>query len=148
MNIYFAGSIKGGRDDRAIYSEIIQELKTYGTVLTEHVGFDSITDKGETQISQEEVFIRDLEMLNKADVIVAEVTQKSLGVGYEIGRAEAMDKPILALYRGQKSELSAMIAGNGSISLSCYKSVDEIAAILDQYLLKDLPLWTSRSKDR
>ena len=34
-------------------------------------------------------------------VIVAEVTQPSLGVGYEIGRAYAMKKPILCLYRPQ-----------------------------------------------
>ena len=34
-------------------------------------------------------------------VIVAEVTQPSLGVGYEIGRAYAMNKPILCLYRPQ-----------------------------------------------
>ena len=32
-------------------------------------------------------------------VVVAEVTQPSLGVGYEIGRAVAMEKPILCLYR-------------------------------------------------
>lgn len=34
-------------------------------------------------------------------VLVAEVTQVSLGVGYEIGRAVAMSKPILCLYRPQ-----------------------------------------------
>ncbi len=32
-------------------------------------------------------------------VLVAEVTQPSLGVGYEIGRAVAMGKPILCLFR-------------------------------------------------
>ena len=32
---------------------------------------------------------------------MAEVTQPSLGVGYEIGRAVAMDKKILCLYRPQ-----------------------------------------------
>ncbi len=34
-------------------------------------------------------------------VLVAEVTQVSLGVGYEIGRAVAMGKKILCLYRPQ-----------------------------------------------
>ena len=32
-------------------------------------------------------------------VLVAEVTQPSLGVGYEIGRAVAMKKRILCLFR-------------------------------------------------
>lgn len=30
MNIYFAGSIRGGREDRALYLEIIQQLSKYG----------------------------------------------------------------------------------------------------------------------
>ena len=40
-------------------------------------------------------------IINYISVIVAEVTQPSLGVGYEIGRAYAMNKPILCLYRPQ-----------------------------------------------
>ena len=32
-------------------------------------------------------------------VVVAEVTQPSLGVGYELGRAKAMNKKILCLFR-------------------------------------------------
>ena len=31
--------------------------------------------------------------------VVAEVTQPSLGVGYELGRAVAMNTPILCLFR-------------------------------------------------
>ena len=38
MKIYFAGSIRGGRDDAEIYSQIIEFLQGYGQVLTEHVG--------------------------------------------------------------------------------------------------------------
>ena len=37
-------------------------------------------------------------------VVVAEVTQPSLGVGYEIGRAVTMKKKILCLYRPQKDK--------------------------------------------
>ena len=44
--------------------------------------------------------------------IVAEVTQPSLGVGYELGRAVAMGKRILCIYRPQpdKSKLSFLHA--------------------------------------
>lgn len=37
-------------------------------------------------------------------VLVAEVTQPSLGVGYEIGRAVDMNKKILCLYRPQPNK--------------------------------------------
>ena len=44
--------------------------------------------------------------------MVAEVTQPSLGVGYELGRAVDMGKAILCLYRPQEDKLlSAMIRG-------------------------------------
>ena len=36
--------------------------------------------------------------------LIAEVTQPSLGVGYEIGRAVAMGKNILCLYRPQQGK--------------------------------------------
>jgi hypothetical protein len=36
--IYFAGSIRAGRQDVDLYHRLIEELKTYGQVLTEHVG--------------------------------------------------------------------------------------------------------------
>ena len=38
MTIYFAASISGGRGDQAIYLQIIELLRSYGTVLTEHFG--------------------------------------------------------------------------------------------------------------
>ena len=36
--------------------------------------------------------------------VVAEVTQPSLGVGYEVGRAVAMNKKILCIYRPQEGK--------------------------------------------
>ena len=41
--IYFCGSIRGGRDDRHIYYELIKHLKKYGNVLTDHIGSDDAT---------------------------------------------------------------------------------------------------------
>jgi len=42
MNIYFCGSIRGGRQDVAIYQQIVTYLKNYGRVLTEHVAFPEL----------------------------------------------------------------------------------------------------------
>ena len=41
-NIYFAGSIGGGREDAGLYFRIIQQLKAYGRVFTEHVASPNI----------------------------------------------------------------------------------------------------------
>lgn len=45
--IYFAGSIRAGRKDAHLYARIVELLKGYGTVLTEHVGDPNITEAGE-----------------------------------------------------------------------------------------------------
>jgi 2'-deoxynucleoside 5'-phosphate N-hydrolase len=41
----------------------------------------------------------DMNYLKASDVVIAEVTVVSMGVGYEIGRAVEQKKPILALFR-------------------------------------------------
>ncbi|MCA9356116.1 hypothetical protein KC852_01165 [Candidatus Nomurabacteria bacterium] len=51
MKIYFAGAIRGGREDAELYAKVIEILKKYGTVLTEHLGDTSITSAG--QMAQE-----------------------------------------------------------------------------------------------
>ena len=73
---------------------------------------------------------RDVELLNKCNVVVAEVTQPSLGVGYELGRAVDMGKAILCLYRPQEDKLlSAMIRGmdnNDNLRQCCNEESSKI----------------------
>lgn len=42
MQIYFCGSIRGGRQDQELYFRIINQLRSYGEVLTEHIGAKDI----------------------------------------------------------------------------------------------------------
>jgi hypothetical protein len=44
--IYFAASIRGGRDDVELYRELIDYMQTFGKVLTEHIGLDSLKPSG------------------------------------------------------------------------------------------------------
>ena len=46
MDIYFAGSIRAGREDVDLYLGIIKHLQNYGHVLTEHVADKSISIMG------------------------------------------------------------------------------------------------------
>ena len=95
MKIYFAGSIRAGRDDQDFYYSIINELGKYGQVLTEHIGNKSLSDQGEQGITDTYIFERDMNWVKEADLLVGEVTTPSLGVGYEIGQAESFCKRIL-----------------------------------------------------
>lgn len=135
MKIYFSASIRGGRDDVAIYAEIIELLKTYGTVLTEHLGDKHLSSYGQVKMTNEEIFIKDTNWIKEADIVIAEVTNPSLGVGYELGFAEALNKKIVTLYRPTEGKrLSAMVAGNTSLQNFEYKEVSELPAIFDSIL--------------
>ena len=135
MKIYFAGSIRGGRDDAALYQRIIAQLAGYGQVLTEHVGSDGLTPTGEQDLSDEAIYTRDMAWLMKADVVVAEVSMPSHGVGYEIASAEAAGKPVLCLYRPQPDRrLSAMLGGNPALRCMSYKEPKDLEPILSDFL--------------
>ncbi|TSA44634.1 nucleoside 2-deoxyribosyltransferase [bacterium] len=134
MKIYFAGSIRGGRDDKELYSQIIQLLSHHGTVLTEHVGDKNLSAMGEDGLSDEQIFKRDMKWLKESDILVAEVTTPSLGVGYEIANAEATGKKVICLYRpAPDKKLSAMISGNKYILIREYNSTKELEKVLANF---------------
>ena len=100
------------------YNELIRFLSSKVQVLTEHVG-DSADQTGEQNRSDKEIYQRDLEWLKSADAVIAEVTNPSLGVGYELGITEKLGKPVLCLFddADHNHNLSAMISGNHKIKL-------------------------------
>jgi len=137
MKIYFAGSIRGGRDDTQLYLEIIEYLKNFGEVLTEHIGDDSISSYGESSMSDSDIHNRDMDWLIDSDIIVAEVTNPSLGVGYEIGRAIEYNKEVICLYReSDQKRLSAMISGTDKVTNITYSNLDDLKPLINQYLKK------------
>ncbi|MCX8073962.1 MAG: nucleoside 2-deoxyribosyltransferase [Clostridia bacterium] len=127
MKIYFAGSIRGGRKKAKDYKKIVDFLKKYGDVLTTHVADESLTSSGESNITTEEIFSRDVEWLTNCDILVADVTIPSLGVGYEIGHAVSIGKKVVALYdESENITLSAMISGNDNVNVIKYTDIEEL----------------------
>lgn len=134
MKIYFAGSIRGGREDAEVYFQIIQYLQKYGQVLTEHLGDKKLTTQGEITVTNEFIHDRDLAWVLEGDVTVAEVSTPSLGVGYEIGRAIEHRKKVLCLYRPQEGKrLSAMIAGSRDVTKAKYTNLAEAKEAIDNF---------------
>jgi len=139
MKIYFAASIRAGRDDWASYLEIVKQLREHGSVLTEHVGDVELSAVGE-DIGDRKIHDRDLGWLKESDYLVAEVTTPSLGVGYEIGKATEWGKPVLCLYHpGEGRTLSAMISGCNGVILRQYQTTQELRKIFDEFFLVHQP---------
>jgi nucleoside 2-deoxyribosyltransferase len=137
MKIYFAGSISGGRGDWKLYFEIINLLREYGEVLTEHIGEEALSAMGEAGLNDKEIHDRDIAWLRSADALVAEVTTASLGVGYEIGKAAEWKKPVLCLYRpGEKRRLSGMLTGSDEVKVFEYQTTGELKTAFDEFFEK------------
>lgn len=83
----------------------------------------------------EEVFSRDVAWIEGADAMVAEVSTPSHGVGFEVGYALNLGKPVLALHH-QSRLVSKMILGNKATSLRIvnYISDDEAIAVVQSFL--------------
>ena len=130
MKIYFAGSIRGGRADAGLYHRIIAHIKQTDTVLTEHVGDlklqESATDR--------DIYAQDTAWLREAELLIAECTCPSLGVGYELAYAEAHGKPCHIFYDRGKTNLSAMLTGNLYFHIYPYETEAEVFAVLDEIL--------------
>ena len=138
MKIYFAGAIRGGRDNTDIYNNIITYLSSKAEVLTEHVGSSELMTIGETNRSDREIFMRDMEWLQSADLVIAEVTTPSLGVGYELGIAAKLKIPVLCLYRPIKGKrLSAMISGNEKFNCQAYQTLDDAKVHINKFLKQE-----------
>ena len=138
MKIYFAGSIRGGRDEEDVYSEIIDYLSTFGKVLTEHIGGKNI-GKIEKDNSDNYIFKRDTMWLKASSALVADVTVPSLGVGYEIGVAEKLNIPILCLYSTKSNGiLSAMLSGNENLFCKEYNNINEAKQLIDEFFSSNI----------
>lgn len=132
--VYFACSIRGGRDDADLYAELVQTIKERAEVLTEIFADQKLTPQGMNKPARE-IWETDLAWVKEADAVIAEVTNPSLGVGYEIAKAEEWGKPVLALYRpSSERKLSAMILGSPRVQNYEYSTLSEAAAIIKQFL--------------
>ena len=135
-DIYFACSIRGGRDDAPKYAELVEYINTKANVLTEIFADKKLTSDG-MNLPNEEIWQKDINWIGRCDAVIAEVTNPSLGVGYEIAKAEDMKKPVLALFQiSDDKKLSAMIAGSqDGVVVANYDTIDAAKNAIDEFIL-------------
>ena len=137
MKIYFACSISGGRKDEKAYQYLVKVLVELGIdVPTAHIAETGIEAKDGHEDPQD-IYKRDVDWIKESDMLVAEVSTPSHGVGYEIGYALSLEKPVLCLYN-QEVVVSKMITGNPHplLSVKAYRDLFEAEQILQTYLAK------------
>lgn len=132
--IYFAGSIRGGRVDAALYKQIIEHIQERDIVLTEHVGHTDLSLVEQGRDRDAAIYNQDTNWLLQCDMLIGECTCPSLGVGYELAFAEAHGKPCHIFYDRTKTQLSAMLTGDSYFNIYPYETREELFAQLDKIL--------------
>lgn len=129
LKIYLAAPIRGNQDHQEQVIAIRDWMCSEFTVLTESI-FNP-HDAG--SLTDEEIYERDVRWIDECDVLIAEVSSPSHGVGYEIGYAlhKANKIVICLLYTANLEEapshriISAMLNGNPHVEIVPYTTVKQ-----------------------
>lgn len=136
MIIYCAGAIKGDTSHQKNYKEIISVVSSLG-----HAALSELNSKFKPALplTDKQIYKRDMKWLESCQVVIAEVSGASLGVGFELAYTLFhLKKPVLALYSSDIKKLSAMISGCSSdlLTIKQYHEVDEIAKCIKNFIRK------------
>ena len=134
MKIYFAGSIRGGYADSALYARLIAHMQARHRVLTEHVGKGPAIETLEQGMTDGAIWEQDMSWLRESDVVIAECSTPSLGVGYELAMAQTLGKSVHILFRRDRGSLSAMLTGDPYYQIHMYSDEAELYPLLDGIL--------------
>ena len=139
MIIYLACTVRGDRGGVAAGRAICERLEHHGhRVQTKHLLADDV-EAAESQISERDVFERDMDLLTTCDVLVAEASGSSYGVGFEVGyvlgRAHTSGQRVVLLYDvSRRDRVSRLITGNsdGHCTTFGYRTLEELTAFIDR----------------
>jgi 2'-deoxynucleoside 5'-phosphate N-hydrolase len=143
MNVYFACSITGGRQDEVIYQKLVATLQQDGHHVPTALLASPEVMPLEGVVSPEDVYERDVRWITDCDFLLAEVSTPSHGVGYEIGYALSLGKSVLCLYR-KGCKVSKMILGNPhpQLTVHAYETPEQAVHLLSSYLENIIELGT------
>jgi nucleoside 2-deoxyribosyltransferase len=133
--IYLACTVRGDRGAVAAARALCGLLDASGhTVLTKHLLDDNV-ETAEAAFTEQNVFERDLQWLDAADMLVAEASGSSYGVGFEVGyvlgRAERTGQRVILVFdEARRPAVSRLIAGNShpACSTFAYRTVEDLLA--------------------
>jgi nucleoside 2-deoxyribosyltransferase len=140
MTVYLACTVRGDRNGVVAGRAICERLQALGhAVLTTHLLAEDV-DRAEAQLSEEDVYTRDLDWLSQCDVLVAEASGSSYGVGFEVGyvlgRASQTGQRVVLLYdAARRHAVSRLIVGNRDAQCTSfgYASIGDLMAFIDRY---------------
>ena len=141
MNIYLACTVRGDRGAVAGLRSLVAALETAGhTILTKHLLDDNV-NTAESALTERAVYERDIAWLEACDVLIADASGSSFGVGFEVGyvlgRSDRTDQRVVLLYRAdRRDQISRLIVGNAHSRCRVvkYENPDDLAVRVSESL--------------
>ena len=136
MIVYCAVPIKGDQTFHNYCLDIVNFVSSLG-----HTALSELNSrfKPAAPLRDSEIFSRDIKWIDKSEVVIAEVSGPSLGVGFEIAYVlYKMNLPVLALANEEAKGLSAMITGCNSelLTLTKYSDTEDLKKAISGFLKK------------
>lgn len=89
--------------------------------------------ENESKLTEQEIHDRDYRWLKEADLVIAEITNPSLGVGAEIADAVNLGIPVLCVYKKEyEHQISAYIRGKAGVVCRAYSDYEELRRIIGE----------------
>jgi 2'-deoxynucleoside 5'-phosphate N-hydrolase len=117
VRIYLACTVRGDRGAVTALRSLVAALEQRGhTIVTTHLLEDGV-DAAEAALTERAIYERDIAWLESCDLLIAEASGSSYGVGFEVGyvlgRADRTSQRVLLLYRADRvNQISRFIPGN------------------------------------
>ena len=137
MKIYFTASTSGNGDLVPLYTHIIHLIEQHTVTLTS--GPQIISPQmleEDKKLTSKGIYDRQQKRIEDSDLVIAETSKPSHGVGGEIVYALSLGKPVLALVHTKfEDHISPMVAGNPSENLFIeYYDEDNIKHKLSDFI--------------
>jgi nucleoside 2-deoxyribosyltransferase len=134
MIVYCAGAIKGDSSFKANYKELIEIVNKLG-----HSALSELNPEFQSAfpLSERQIFQRDMKWIVRSDLMIAEISGPSLGVGFEIAYAlYVREIPVLAVHSAEAENVSAMITGCDSkfLFVKKYENAEELNEFVKSFL--------------
>lgn len=117
MKIYLACTVRGDRAAVAGLRAVAAALEADGhTILTKHLLDDNV-EGAEATLPERAVYERDMAWLESCDLLIADASGSSFGVGFEVGyvlgRSDRTSQRVVMVYRADRRDaISRLILGN------------------------------------
>jgi len=136
MIVYCAAPIKGDQKFHNYCLDIIKQVSSLG-----HTALSELNSefKPAIPLTDSEIFSRDIKWIDKSEIVIAEVSGPSLGVGFEIAYSIYKKKiNVLALVNSEAVDVSAMVTGCHSelITIKKYADTEDLKKSVSVFIKK------------